>query len=316
MTEIGKVLKSTGKWYIVELEDGRIINCRIRGKFKMSGFSTTNPIAAGDVVDVDTEEDNEGNRVITTIHDRQNYIVRKSTNLSKQMQILAANLDRAYLLITIHSPVTQMAFIDRFLVAAESFRIPTTLLINKVDTFSSDHMEYADAICDLYETIGYPCYKISALDQKSIDFLKAEIVDKQVMISGHSGAGKSTLINALDSRLNIKTGEISKAHAQGQHTTTFAEMHKLTSGGYFIDTPGIRGFGVVNLEKEHIAHYFPEMRELLGECRFHNCKHINEPHCAVKDAVESGKISESRYQTYIQLMEEDTDDVYRKNIYG
>lgn len=316
MTAIGKVLKSTGKWYLVEMENGSVINCRIRGKFKLDGLKTTNPVAVGDIVDVDEAEDNEGNRVITKIHERQNYIVRKSTNLSKQMQILAANIDRAYLLVTIHSPVTHLAFIDRFLVSAESFRIPTTILINKADLLSEEDNEYADALIYLYESIGYPCFKISAENNQNIEFLKEEINGKQVMISGHSGVGKSTLVNAIDPDLNLKTGEISKAHAQGQHTTTFAEMHQLASGGYIIDTPGIRAFGIVDLEKEHIAHYFPEMRELLGECRFHNCKHLNEPQCAVKEAVENGSISESRYQTYLQLMEEDPNDVYRRNIYG
>lgn len=316
MSDKGKVLKSTGKWYIVELENGSIVNCRIRGKFKLDGFKTTNPVAVGDIVTVDKQEDTEGNRVIIGIDDRTNYIVRKSTNLSKQMQILAANIDRAYLLVTIHSPVTHLAFIDRFLVAAESFRIPTTILFNKVDLLSEDDLEYVDALSYMYESIGYPCQKIQAVNKENIEFLKNEIKDKQVMISGHSGVGKSTLVNAIDSNLDLRTGEISKAHAQGQHTTTFAEMHQLTSGGYIVDTPGIRAFGIVDLEKDVIAHYFPEMRALLGECKFHNCKHINEPKCAVKDAVENEEIYESRYQTYLQLMQEDPDDTYRKNIYG
>lgn len=316
MTDTGKVLKSTGKWYIVELNDGSLVNCRIRGKFKMNGLKTTNPIAVGDLVEVDQEEDNEGNRVISEIHERTNYIGRKSINLSKQMHILASNIDCAYLLVTIHSPVTQLAFIDRFLVAAESFRIPTTILFNKIDLYNADDLEYIDALSFMYESIGYPCYKISASNKQNVDFLKAEINNKQVMISGHSGVGKSTLINAIDANLSIKTSEISKAHQQGQHTTTFAEMHKITSGGYIIDTPGIRGFGIVDLEKEHLSHYFPEMRKLLGECRFHNCKHLNEPNCAVKKAVEEGEIFESRYTSYVQLMEEDENDIYRKNIYG
>jgi ribosome biogenesis GTPase len=316
MTEIGKVLKSTGKWYIVELSDGSTVNCRVRGKFKLDNLKTTNPIAVGDTVDVDELADNEGNRVITEIHTRTNYIVRKSTNLSKQMHILASNVDRAYLLVTLHSPTTQLAFIDRFLVAAESFRIPTTILFNKVDLYSAEDLEYLNALVFMYESIGYPCFKISANNQQSVDFIKSEITGKQVMISGHSGVGKSTLINAIDSKLAIKTGEISKAHQQGQHTTTFAEMHKITSGGYIIDTPGIRAFGIVDLEKDHLSHYFPEMRELLGQCRFHNCKHLNEPSCAVKIAVENGSIYESRYISYMQLMEEDEHEVYRKNIYG
>lgn len=312
MSLTGKVLKSTGKWYIVELDNGEIVNCRIRGKFRLDGLRTTNPIAVGDRVTIHEKLDEEGNRTILDYEERRNYIVRKSTNLSKQMQILAANVDCAYLLVTVSSPVTHLAFIDRFLVAAESFRIPTTLLFSKIDTYNEDELEYVDALCDLYSSIGYPCHQISAENNTNIDFLRTEISDKQVMISGHSGVGKSTLVNALDPLLDLKTGEISQAHQQGQHTTTFAEMHKLTSGGYIIDTPGIRAFGIVNLDKEVISHYFPEMRALIGACKFHNCQHLNEPKCAVKNAVESGEISESRYQTYLQLMTEDENEVHRK----
>jgi ribosome biogenesis GTPase len=232
------------------------------------------------------------------------------------MQILAANVDRAYLLVTVKSPETHLAFIDRFLVAAESFRIPTTLLFNKIDLYSQEDLLYVDALCDLYNSIGYPCSKISAENKENIDWLREEIKNKQVMISGHSGVGKSTLVNALDATLDLRTGEISQAHLQGQHTTTFAEMHKLSSGGYIIDTPGIRAFGIIDLEKEVISHYFPEMRALIGACKFHNCQHMNEPKCAVKVGVENGEISESRYATYIQLMTEDQNEVHRKNIYG
>lgn len=312
MTAKGKVLKSTGKWYTVELESGEVVQCRIRGKIRLEGLKTTNPIAVGDNVIIDPKIDEEGNRVILDYEARRNYIVRKSTNLSKQMQILAANVDCAYLLVTTVAPVTHLAFIDRFLVSAESFRIPTTLLFNKIDTYNADQLEYIDALCDLYGTIGYPCYKISAEKGINIDFLRAEIKDKQVMISGHSGVGKSTLVNALDASLNLKTGEISEYHQQGQHTTTFAEMHPLSSGGYIIDTPGIRAFGIVDLDKEVISHYFPEMRALIGECKYHNCQHLNEPKCAVKDAVDAGEISESRYATYYQLMTEDQTEVHRK----
>ncbi len=316
MSEKGLVLKSTGKWYTVELEDGSVVNCRIRGKLRLDELKATNPIAVGDEVTLSDHADEEGNRLIEDVGKRNNYIVRKSTNLSKQKQILAANIDQAYLLVTIHSPVTHLAFIDRFLVSAESFRIPTTLLFNKIDTCSEDDLEYIDALAHMYERIGYPCYKISALDPESIAFLRNEINGKQVMISGHSGVGKSTLINALDPALDLKTGEISKAHKQGQHTTTFAEMHKLASGGYIIDTPGIRAFGITELDKSVLSHYFPEMRARMADCKFHNCQHINEPQCAIKKAVEEGEIDESRYMTYLQLMEEDENEVYRKNIYG
>ena len=312
----GKVLKSTGKWYIVELEDGEIVNCRMRGKLRLDGLRTTNPISVGDVVSLHEDIDGEGNRVITGFDKRRNYIVRKSTNLSKQMQILAANIDRAYLIVTLKSPETHLAFIDRFLVSAESFRIPVTLLFNKTDLYSEDDQEYADALCYMYENIGYPCVQMSATEKKNIDFLRDDVNGNQVMISGHSGVGKSTLINAIDSNLDIRTGEISIAHQQGQHTTTFAEMHKVATGGYIVDTPGIRAFGITELEKSVMSHYFPEMRKRMNECKFNNCKHMNEPKCAIKEAIEAGEIDESRYATYMQLMEENEDDIYRKNVFG
>ena len=308
----GKILKSTGKWYIVEMEDGAIVNCRIRGKMRMSKLRTTNPVAVGDQVYVSDAEDEDGNKVILDFEERKNYIVRKSTNLSKQMQILAANVDQAYLLVTMKSPETHLAFIDRFLVAAESFRIPTTILFNKIDIYDEDELEYIDALAYLYEKAGYPSFKISATNEDNIAFLKDQIKGKQVMISGHSGVGKSTLVNALDDSLDLRVGEISVANAQGKHTTTFAEMYKLKSGGYIIDTPGIRAFGIVNLEKEVISHYFPEMRHFLNECKYNNCLHMNEPKCAVKNAVEEGEISESRYTTYLQLMTEDENEIHRK----
>lgn len=313
MSEKGVVLKSTGKWYIVELEDGSIVNCRLRGKMRLDGLKSTNPVSVGDVVNLNDTEDEEGNRVIEAYDPRRNYIVRKSTNLSKQKQLLAANIDRAYLLITIHSPVTHLAFIDRFLVSAESFRIPTTLLFNKIDNYSEDDLLYVDALIDMYSRIGYPGHKISATNKDNIDFLKDEIKGNQVMISGHSGVGKSTLVNALDNSLNITTNEISEAHSQGKHTTTFAEMHKLQTGGYIIDTPGIRAFGIVDLDKAVMSHYFPEMRAMIGQCKFNNCLHLNEPKCAVKLAVENFEINESRFLTYTQLMVEDENDIHRKN---
>lgn len=313
MTTKGKVLKSTGKWYDVELEDETIVKCRIRGRMRLEGLTTTNPITVGDIVYLNDTVDEEGNRLIEDFEKRRNYIVRKSTNLSKQQQILAANIDQAYLLVTIHSPVTHIAFIDRFLVSAESFRIPTTLLFNKIDTYSEDDIEYVDALLDMYARIGYPGYKISATKPNDVAFLREQIKGNQVMISGHSGVGKSTLVNSLDPALDLRTGAISEAHRQGKHTTTFAEMHKLTSGGYIIDTPGIRAFGIVDLDKTVLSHYFPEMRALMSECKFNNCQHLNEPKCAIKEAVGNGNIDESRYQTYFQLMTEDENDIHRKN---
>ena len=305
------VLKSTGKWYTLELSEGEVVQARIRGKLRLEGLSTTNPIAAGDKVYLLPDIDADGIRLIENIVPRRNYIVRKSTNLSKQMQILAANVDHAYLVATLKSPVTQLAFIDRFLVSAESFRIPTTILFNKTDLYSEEDKGFLAVLKNIYSTLGYGIAAISTLDKSSINFLLEEINGKNVMISGNSGVGKSSLVNALDSNLDIRTGAISQAHEQGKHTTTFAEMHRLASGGYIIDTPGIRAFGMINLEKEHIAHYFPEMRTLLGQCRFHNCLHLNEPHCAVKEALSDDSIAPSRYHSYVQLMEEDADTPYR-----
>ena len=312
----GKVLKSTGKWYIVELINGEIIDCRVRGKIRLQeGLRATNPITVGDEVMLMPGRDEEGKAVIAEVLTRKNYIARKSTNLSKQIQLLAANIDQAYLMITLKSPETHLAFIDRFLVSAESFRVPVTILINKSDTYTEDELEYADALKFLYEGVGYPCFKICATYESDVLFLREEIKGKQVMISGHSGVGKTTLVNQLDAYLTLKTGVISTYHQQGQHTTTFAEMHALASGGYIIDTPGIRAFGLFDLDKEVISHYFPEMRLMIGACKFHNCQHINEPLCAVKNAIDEGIISTSRYQTYVQLMTEDENDVHRKKEY-
>ncbi len=312
----GLVLKSTGKWYDIALDDGQIIKATIRGKLRIEGLKTTNPIAAGDRVEIikgETNGNNEEDFSIKSILPRVNYIVRKSTNLSKQMQILAANVDHAYLVVTLKSPVTQIAFIDRFLVSAESFRIPTSILFNKVDLFGEEEQLLLEGLTTIYSKIGYACHPISAQNEVDVVFLRAAIKGKQVMISGNSGVGKTTLVNSLDPTLDLRTGEISTFHEQGKHTTTFAEMHQLQTGGYIIDTPGIRAFGVIDLEKEHYAHYFPEMRELIGACRFHNCLHLNEPHCAVKAAVETEEISPSRYQSYVQLMLEDSSDPYRRN---
>ncbi|MDX1445264.1 ribosome small subunit-dependent GTPase A [Lishizhenia sp.] len=312
---IGKVLKSTGKLYSVLHED-TLYSCRIRGKIRLQGLKTTNPVAVGDEVEFDVSDKELNQGVIKDVMPRHNYIVRKSINLSKQKHILASNVDRAYLLVTLVAPETHLAFIDRFLVSAESFRIPVTLLFNKMDMYFEEHLPLVDAMIEKYEKIGYTCQKISALKEDNVQFLRDEIAGKQVMIAGHSGVGKSTLVNALDDNLDIKTNEISATHLQGQHTTTFAEMHPLKSGGFIIDTPGIRAFGIVELEKEHISHYFPEMRERLNHCKFNNCLHQNEPQCAVKEAVENGEIAESRYINYLSLINDDEDDHFRKSIFG
>lgn len=312
---IGKVLKSTGKLYSV-LHENTLYSCRIRGKIRLQGLKTTNPVAVGDEVELEITDEDLNQGVIKDVMPRHNYIVRKSINLSKQKHILASNVDRAYLLVTLVAPETHLAFIDRFLVSAESFRIPVTLLFNKMDMYFEEHLPLVDAMIEKYEKIGYTCQKISALKEENVQFLRDEIAGKQVMIAGHSGVGKSTLVNALDDNLDIKTNEISATHLQGQHTTTFAEMHPLKSGGFIIDTPGIRAFGIVELEKEHISHYFPEMRERLNHCKFNNCLHQNEPQCAVKEAVENGKIAKSRYINYLSLITDDEDDHFRKSIFG
>ena len=317
----GLVLKSTGKIYNIILENGEIIKATIRGKLRIEGLKTTNPIAAGDRVELtaasDTNsQDSKISYSIQSILARKNYIVRKSTNLSKQMQIIAANVDHAYLLVTLKSPVTQIGFIDRFLVSAEAFRIPTTLLFNKIDLFGAEEERLFTELSAIYTSLGYTCHRICAENESQISFLRKELKEKQVMISGNSGVGKTTLVNSLDPTLTLRTGEISKVHEQGKHTTTFAEMHSLSSGGYIIDTPGIRAFGVIDLEKEHMAHYFPEMRNLIGACRFHNCLHLNEPNCAVKAAVEKDEISFSRYQSYLDLMYEDPSDPHRRKTFA
>ena len=314
----GLVLKSTGKIYNIILENGEIVKATIRGKLRIEGLKTTNPIAAGDRVELTATSDTNSQESpvsysIQSILPRKNYIVRKSTNLSKQMQIIAANVDHAYLLVTLKSPVTQIGFIDRFLVSAESFRIPTTLLFNKIDLFGAEEERLFTELSAIYSSIGYTCHRICAENESQISFLRDEIKGKQVMISGNSGVGKTTLVNSLDPTLTLRTGEISKVHEQGKHTTTFAEMHSLASGGYIIDTPGIRAFGVIDLEKDHMAHYFPEMRNLIGACRFHNCLHLNEPNCAVKETVEKDEISFSRYQSYLDLMYEDPSEPHRRN---
>ena len=308
-----RVLKSTGSWYVVETNDGRILHARLRGKIKQAGLRLTNPIAAGDRVVLKNQMDEEGNHVIDEILPRINYVSRKSTNLSKEMQILAANIDQLYILVTLKDPKTHPLFIDRFLVAAESFRIPIVLLFNKVDLFAETEELLYVRLVEIYERIGYPCHRIQSNDEKSVEFLRKAMAGKQVMLGGNSGVGKSSLVNALDSNVQLKIGEISVAHQQGKHTTTFAEMHKLSFGAYVIDTPGIRSFGLVDLEKAHLGHYFPEIRGLMEACRFNNCMHVNEPGCAVRTAVDQGQISSQRYAHYLTMLEEEDSDPYRRN---
>jgi ribosome biogenesis GTPase len=308
-----RVLKSTGSWYVVETLDNQIFNARLRGKIKQSGLRLTNPIAAGDRVVLRNQVDEEGNHVIDKILPRSNYVARKSTNLSKEMQILAANIDHLFVLVTLKDPKTHPLFVDRFLVAAESFRIPVSLLFNKVDLYSDMEEAQYEEWAQQYEKIGYSCYRLQGNKASSADFLKELMKGQQVMLGGNSGVGKSTVINALDASVRLRTGAISVAHQQGKHTTTFAEMHKLNFGAYVIDTPGIRSFGLVDLEKEHLGHYFPEIRAVMESCRFNNCLHLNEPGCAVRNALQAGQISQQRYRNYVAMVEEENDDPYRRN---
>jgi ribosome biogenesis GTPase len=300
----GIVMKSTGSWYKVRTDKGNVFDCRIKGKFRIKGIKSTNPVAVGDVVDFDLEP-NTDKGIIKSIHNRKNYIVRKSVNLSKQTHIIAANIDIAFLVVTLVNPKTHTAFIDRFLASAEAYRIPVILLFNKIDLYNVALLKEKDALVALYESIGYTCIEMSATEMINIKRVKALMQHKTTLFSGHSGVGKSTLVNALESGLNIKTNPISESHNQGAHTTTFAEMHALSFGGYIIDTPGIKGFGVVDFSKEEVSDYFPEIFALKSECKFHNCLHLNEPKCAVIQAVEEGYVAVSRYTNYLQMIEED-----------
>jgi ribosome biogenesis GTPase len=296
----GLITKSTGSWYQVQTPDGQRIDCRIKGKFRMNGITTTNPVAVGDVVDFEMEPNSE-NGVITNLQQRKNYIIRKAINLSKQAQIIAANLDQALLVVTLASPRTSLGFIDRFLVTAEAYDIPARLIFNKLDLFSDEGLEILADYKAIYENIGYPCFEVSALDGTNINQVQELLKDKVTLFSGHSGVGKSSLINSLLPSLDLRTHMVSEWSDKGMHTTTFAEMFELPQGGFIIDTPGIRELGVIDIEKQELGHFFPEMRERMNECRFNNCRHINEPGCAVLEALENGEIELSRYESYLSI---------------
>lgn len=312
----GLVYKSTGSWYTVKADNGTIYECRIKGKFRIKGIKSTNPVAVGDVVDFDLDEKSDAvTGVITNIHERKNYIIRKSVNLSKQVHIIASNIDKLFLLVTINNPVTTTSFIDRFLVTAEAYGIEAVIVFNKIDTFDDAMLDEQLYLQYIYDRIGYKCLRISSIAHKGIDKLIEQMKDNVCMFSGHSGVGKSTLVNALQPSLNLKTKEISEQHSQGQHTTTFAEMFDLDFGSKIIDTPGIRGFGVVDMEKDEVGDYFPEFFALKDQCKFNNCLHKEEPHCAVKDALDRDEIAWSRYKSYLQILEGE-DEHYRTDNYG
>jgi ribosome biogenesis GTPase len=304
----GLVIKSTGSWYTVETEDGDLIDCRVRGKLRLKGVRTTNPVAVGDRVSVEGDKDSH---VIVKIAPRKNYIIRRSVNLSKQSHIIASNIDLAAIVVTLKHPTTYPTFIDRFCVAAEAYHIPVAVIINKADLLDGEELEIAEHFLKVYKDIGYPTLITSAVTDQGLDQLKDMLRNKTVLLSGHSGVGKSRLVNAIDPELDVKVGEISDYHQMGKHTTTFAEMHPLSFGGYLVDTPGIRGFGLVHFEREELAGYFPEMRELLPECKYYNCIHLNEPGCAVKSALETGEVAESRYKSYLNMLEENEEKTYR-----
>jgi ribosome biogenesis GTPase / thiamine phosphate phosphatase len=312
----GLVYKSTGSWYTVKNDNNEFIECRIKGKFRIKGIKSTNPIAVGDVVDYELDESSDVvTGTIHNIHDRKNYIVRKSVNLSHQMHIIASNVDYVFLLITINNPPTTTSFIDRFLVTAEAYGIETILVFNKIDTFDDAMLDEQLYLQYIYEQIGYKCLRVSSTQDNGVDQLKEMMIGKVSMFSGHSGVGKSTLVNALEPSLQLKTKHISEQSKQGQHTTTFAEMYDLAFGAKIIDTPGIKGFGVVDMEKEEISGYFPEFFKLKDQCKFNNCLHKEEPKCAIKEALEKDEISWSRYNSYLKILEGD-DETYRTDIYN
>jgi ribosome biogenesis GTPase len=297
----GIVVKSTGSWIIVRLQDGLRIECKLKGQFRMRGIKHTNPVAIGDHVTVElTAGDSHG--MITEIENRDNYIIRKATKLSKVSHIIAANLDHAYLVATLAQPRTSNGFIDRFLVTAAAYYIPASIIFNKIDLYDSEQMQYLDELSEIYERAGYRSYRTSALTGQGVDVLKGLLKEKVSLLSGHSGAGKSALIKAIDPSLAPRIGNLSEAHHKGMHTTTFAEMYELENRGFIVDTPGIKEFGLIDFEKAEIHRCFPEMDRLLPQCMYKNCSHTHEPGCAVKSGIESGSVSVLRYNSYISIL--------------
>jgi len=305
----GLVIRNTGSWYQVKTDDGRLIDCKIKGNFRLKGIRSTNPVAVGDRVDIVLN--NEGTAFITSIDDRKNYIVRRSSNLSKQSHIIAANLDQCFLVVTVNYPETSTIFIDRFLATAEAYRVPVSLIFNKVDRYNDDELRYLDGLVNLYEYIGYPCYKVSAVRGEGIDEIRSLLDHRVTLFSGNSGVGKSTLINAIHPDFQARTGEISEYHNKGMHTTTFSEMFEIGEEGYLIDTPGIKGFGTFDMSQEEVGHYFKEIFQYSAQCKYGNCTHVHEPGCAVRKAVEEHLISESRYLSYLNILEDEHEGKYR-----
>ena len=310
----GIVIRSTGNLHQVRLLDGEIIECRIKGKLRMKGLRSTNPVAVGDSVQLHVDNDKtEVPGVITQINERKNCITRKSVNLSKHAHIIAANIDHAYLVATLAQPQTSTVFIDRFLVTAEASKLPVTIIFNKADIYDDEQTQQLESLKTLYESIGYQCIVMSALDKNDINRLKQQLNNQTSLFSGHSGFGKSTLINAIEPDLDLKVGAISEQYGEGKHTTTFAEMFPLEDGGYIIDTPGIRGFGIIDIDMNALSNYFPEMFALQSQCKFSNCQHFKEPQCAVLAALQNKQITQSRYDSYESIFHSDDEDQYRRN---
>lgn len=307
----GLVIKNTGSWYVVRTDDGREVNCKIKGNFRLKGIRTTNPVAVGDRVTI--TDGGDGASFITAIAPRSNYIIRRASNLSKEASIIAANIDMAYLVVTLSHPTTSTTFIDRFLATAEAYRVPATIVINKVDLLTSpEDRELLDAVTYLYSSIGYKVMHVSALNGTGIDSLRESISGRVSLFSGNSGVGKSSLINALLPGLELRTAEISAMHDTGMHTTTFSEMFPLPDGGYIIDTPGVKGFGTIDFDREEVGHFFPEIFETARDCRYGNCTHTLEPGCAVLRAIEENRIARSRYASYLSIIDDSAPDKYRK----
>lgn len=306
----GLVIKNTGSWYTVRTEDRRDIESKIKGNFRLKNIRTTNPIAVGDRVKVDIN--NEGTAFITEIEERRNYIIRRASNLSKQAHIIAANLDQAILIVTVNYPITTTIFIDRFLATAEAYSIPVKIVFNKIDRYHDHDVAVMESLIKIYTAIGYHCEKICALTDEGIGGFKELLKNKISLLSGHSGVGKSTIINRILPELNLKTGQISEYHNKGMHTTTFSEMIELPEGGYIIDTPGIKGFGTIEMEEAEISHYFPEIFRLSEGCRFSNCTHRHEPGCVVLEAVHEKRIAESRYKSYLSILKDKEESKYRE----
>lgn len=305
----GLVIKNTGSWYQVKRLDGEVFDCKIKGNFRIKEIKSTNPIAVGDRVVFDLTKEGEG--LISAIEERKNYIVRKPSNLSKQLHIIAANIDQALLIVTINYPETSTTFIDRFLATCEAYNVPAKLVVNKMDCYSSEELEYLQAFQQLYKQIGYECLFVSAMKKEGIESLKELMRGKISLLSGNSGVGKSSLINAISPELSLRTGEISSTHNRGMHTTTFSEMFEFDENTYIIDTPGVKGFGTIDFKKEEVGHFFPEIFRISKNCKFNNCTHIHEPGCAVRQALDESRISQSRYQSYLSILEDSDAGKYR-----